>query len=191
MSPDVLLSGIVGALLVFGLGIAREWWRNEQERRSLLRLLLAEIKHNGEVLFTVSERLRDQAPVADLIGHPNFRALKTRTWSDVQGRAAMLLPNDLMTRLDGYYSPLETLLTLASFTNMVGDSFDRTLRAQIQESKPEWSVAVTRNPYQEQLQQLLDAQECVPTKIEEYLARPRWGTLFLWADRWAQRRGQG
>ena len=40
---SVLLSGIVGALLVFLLGLAREWWRDERERRGLLVLLLAEI----------------------------------------------------------------------------------------------------------------------------------------------------
>jgi peptidoglycan/xylan/chitin deacetylase (PgdA/CDA1 family) len=31
--------------------------------------------------------------------------------------------------------------------------------------------------------------ESTPAKIEEYLARPWWGPLFLQADRWAQRRG--
>jgi uncharacterized protein YjiS (DUF1127 family) len=30
---------------VFLLGVVREWWRNKQERRGLLRLLLAEIEH--------------------------------------------------------------------------------------------------------------------------------------------------
>jgi hypothetical protein len=101
------------------------------------------------------------------------------------------LPDDLMEALDGYYSPLETLLTLVSFANMVSDSFDRTLRGQIQELKPDWSVAATRNPYREQLEKLLDAQERTAAKIEGYLARPRWGSLFLWAERWIQRRGQG
>jgi hypothetical protein len=59
----------------------------------------------------------------------------------VQERAAALLPDDLMAALDGYYSPLETLLTLMGFANMVSDSIDRTLREKIQEAKPEWSVA--------------------------------------------------
>jgi len=96
-----------------------------------------------------------------------------------------------MAALDSYYSPLETL-TLAGFPYMVSDSFDRTLRAFYPGSaKPECSVAATRNPYREQLENLLDAQERAPAKIEEYLTRPGWGPLFLRADRWAQRRRQG
>ena len=70
----VLLSGFLGALLVFVLGAAREWWRNERERRGLLRLLLAEIEHNDEVIRTIAERLRREFPVEDLIGHPDFGA---------------------------------------------------------------------------------------------------------------------
>ena len=87
-------------------------------------------------------------------------------------------------------SPLETLLTLVRFPNMISDSFDRTLRGHIQEVKPEWAVAATRQPYREELDKLLAAQESTPAKIEEYLARPRWGSLFLRVDRWARRRGQ-
>jgi hypothetical protein len=34
----------------------------------------------------------------------------------VRGRAAALLPGNLLAELDGYYSPLETLLTLAGFS---------------------------------------------------------------------------
>ncbi len=45
--------------------------------------------------------------------------------------------------------------------------------------RPDWSVAATRNPYREQLDKLLDAQERAPAKVEDYLARPRWGPLFL------------
>jgi hypothetical protein len=189
VSAEVLLAGSVGALAVFVLGIVREWWRNERERRGLLILLLAELEHNTEVTHTVSERVGTDRPIEDVIGNTNFATLKMRTWSAVQGRAAALLPGDLMAALDEYYSPLETLLSLVGFANMVSDSFDRTLRAEFQEMKPDWSVALTRNPYREQLEKLLSAKESTQTKIEEYLARPRWGPLFLKADRWAQRRG--
>jgi hypothetical protein len=190
VSAEVLLAGSVGALAVFVLGIVREWWRIERERRGLLVLLLAEMEHNTEVIQTVSERVGPDRPIEDLTGNTNFATLKVRTWSKVQGRAAALLSGDLMAALDEYYSPLETLLSLVGFANMVSDSFDRTLRGEFQEMKPDWSVALTRNPYREQLERLLGAQESTPAKIEEYLARPRWGPLFLKADRWAQRRGQ-
>jgi len=99
-----------------------------------------------------------------------------------------LLPGDLMAALDEYYSPLETLLSLMGFANMVSDSFDRTLRGKFQEMRADWPVALTRNPYREQLEKLLSAQERTPAKIEEYLARPRWGPLFMKADRWVERR---
>jgi hypothetical protein len=186
----VLLSGLIGALLVFLLGVLREWWRNEQERRGLLILLLTEISHNGEVIRTVQDRINTDQAMEDLIGHPHFSTQKVRTWDNVQDRAAALLPDDLMSVLDEYYAPLETLLTLVRFPNMVSDSFDRTLQGQIQEVRPHLSVAATRQPYREQLQKLLDAQESTPPKIAEYLARPRWGPLFLRADRWARRRGR-
>ena len=68
MSPKVLLFGLVGALLVFVLGALREWWRNERERRGLLRLLLAEIEHNAEVVRTIWESGKPS-----LIGSPNIR----------------------------------------------------------------------------------------------------------------------
>src|SRR3712207_1308457 len=90
MSPEVLLSGLVGALLVFVLGALREWWRNERERRGLLRLLLAEIEHNAEVVRTVWESGKPS-----LIGSPNIRLMTSRTWRDTQARAAQLLPDDL------------------------------------------------------------------------------------------------
>ena len=57
MNAEVSLAGSLGALAVFVLGIVLEWWRNERERRGLLVLLLAEMKHNAEVIQTVSERV--------------------------------------------------------------------------------------------------------------------------------------
>jgi hypothetical protein len=131
VSLEILLSGLIGALLVFLLGLLREWWRNEQERRGLLVLLLAEIRHNGEVIRTVQDRINPGQAMEDLIGHPHFSTQKTRTWDNVQDRAAALQPDDLMAALDEYYAPLEMLLTLVRFPNMASDSFDRTLRGQI------------------------------------------------------------
>jgi len=190
VNAEVLLAGSVGALAVFVLGIVGEWWRNERERRGLLVLLLAEMGHNTEVIQTVSERVGVDGPIEDLVGNANFVTLKVRTWSKVQGRAAALLPGDLMAALDEYYFSAGDFADLVGFAYMVSDSFDRSLRGEFQEMKPDWPVALTRNPYREQLEKLLGAQERTPAKIEEYLARPRWGPLFLKVDRWAQRRGQ-
>jgi len=170
----VLLSGLIGALAVFFLGWLREWWRDEQERRGLLILLMAEIEHNAEVIRTIFDRMNPGQAMEDLIGHPHFQTQKAKTWGNVQERAAALLPDDLMAALQEYYAPLETLLTLVRSPNMTSDSFERTLRGEIQEAKPGWSVAATRQPYREQLQKLFDAQESTPPKIKGYLARPWW-----------------
>ena len=42
-------------------------------------------------------------------------------------------------------------------------------------------VAATRNPYLEQFERLVEAQELAPARIEAYLARPLWGPLVLTA----------
>jgi hypothetical protein len=174
VSLDVLLGGALGALGVFFLGWLKEWWRDEQERRGLLILLMAELEHNAEVIRTIFDRMNSGQAMEDLIGHPHFANQKARTWDNVQERAAALLPRDLMAALDEYYAPLETLLTLVRFPNMVSDSFDRRLREEIQEARPQLSVAATRQPYREQLDKLLKAQDSTPPKIKEYLSRPRW-----------------
>ena len=73
MSAWSLLSGVIGALLVFCLGFVRELWRDERERRGILRLLLAEIEHNIEVVRTV----RESRPA--LLGSPDLPSLRTDT----------------------------------------------------------------------------------------------------------------
>jgi hypothetical protein len=178
VSLDVLLGGALGALGVFFLGWLKEQRRDEQERRGLLILLMAELEHNAEVIRTIFDRMNPGQAMEDLISHPHFANQKARTWDNVQERAAALLPDDLMAALEEYYAPLETLLTLVRFPSMASDSFDRTLRSEIQERKPEWSVAATRHPYQEQLQKLLEAQDNTPPKIKECLDRPRWQLRF-------------
>jgi hypothetical protein len=49
-----------------------------------------------------------------------------------------------MAALQEYYAPQEALLTLVRFPTMASNSFDRSLRGEIQKMKPEWSVAATR-----------------------------------------------
>jgi hypothetical protein len=115
VTTEVLLSGAVGALIVFLLGAFREWWREEREREGLLRLLLAESDHNAEVIRTIGEG------TDDLLGSEDFTKVSTDTWRDVQGRAAALLPDDLFATLNVYYSPLQTLLTLRAFENSVSE----------------------------------------------------------------------
>jgi len=103
---EVLLAGSVGALSVFLLGLFREWWRDERERRGLMRLLSADISHNAQVIGPILEALR--SPVAPSA----LPSTKTDTWRDVRTRAVQLLPGDVFETLDRYYSPLEVLQTV-------------------------------------------------------------------------------
>ena len=89
-----LLSGFVGARTMFGLGVLREWWRNEQEWQGLLRLLLAEIDHNSEVVRTITDR-SGKRPV-DWIGHPDLPSMKVVVWRDLRGG----LPRAAARRVD-------------------------------------------------------------------------------------------
>jgi hypothetical protein len=180
-TPWALLSGFAGALLVFVLGIVREWWRNERERRGLLRLLLAEIEHNAVVVNTIAER-RGQRTL-DWIGHPDLPSMKAETWRDVRDKAAALFPSDLLEAVNGYYSPLETSLTLLRFPDAMSDSADRWLRGEIKQVKPEWDVAATENPYRDYLEQTLAAQDAARDRIKGYLALSVADALLLSAAR--------
>ena len=79
---ETLLPGLAGALLAFMLGVVREWWRNEQERRGLLRILLGEIEHNDEVVRTIARRKGEQA--VDWLVTPDLQSLKVETWRDLR-----------------------------------------------------------------------------------------------------------
>jgi hypothetical protein len=116
----------------------------------VLRLLRAEIEHNAVVVSTIAERRGDR--IVDWIGHPDLPSMKVETWHDVRERAAALLPAEIMAALEGYYSPLETSLTLLQFQDAVNDSADRWFRGEIKRVKPEWNVAATSNPYREYLE---------------------------------------
>ena len=75
MSVDVLLSGLVGALLVFAIGWFRERYRDERARRGLLQLLSSEIEHNSVVAQTIRDSDRS------LLSSPrDLRRMKTETW---------------------------------------------------------------------------------------------------------------
>ena len=58
----------------------------------MLRLLLAEIDHNSEVVRTIADR-RGKRPV-DCIGHPDLPSMKVEVWRDLRD-APTLLPGEL------------------------------------------------------------------------------------------------
>jgi hypothetical protein len=157
----------------FLLGIIREAWRNDREKLGVLRLILAEIRHNAEVVRTIEERGRD------LIASSDFHSsMRMDTWRDVRKTAARLLPDNLRQALNDYYSPLQTLLTLLQFENHVNDRADRGLREAIKAQVPQKEVALTRNPYHEYRDSVLQAQEEAQKRIEEYLELSWWRRWF-------------
>lgn len=171
VSMEILLAGSVGALIVFFLGMAREWWRNRRERRGLLRLLLAEIDHNVEVVEAVGQT----KPA--LISSPDLPSMKMEAWRGTRVRVAQLLPEDLLTDLQAYYSPLETLLTLLTFSNAGSNAGNRWLRAAIAEDLGE--VPRPRDPYVEYMKKTLDAQDQVRTRVANHLSLPWWRTRMF------------
>jgi hypothetical protein len=184
VSPEAiaaLLGGLGGAVAAFLLGGFREWWREEREREGLLRLLLAEIDRNAEMERTIGET------TDDLLGSPNFRHLTAETWRVTQGRVAALLPGELSVALNGYYSSLLTLLTLLTFENLTNERSNRAFRSMYTELTGK-EVPANRNPWDEYLNAMRDAQARVRERIVEYLAL-RWDERLLQrVRRWAESR---
>ena len=182
LTTEVLLGGLGGALAVFILGGFREWWREEREREGLLLLLLAEINHNEEVARTIGE------VTWDLLSSKDFPSMSTETWRNVQVRAAALLPDDLSVTLNGYYAPLQTMLTLLTFENLPNERTAREIRRVASEMlKREFPA--TRNPWNEYLKATLEAQEQAQERINAYLARPWDERLRIRVVRWLERLG--
>jgi hypothetical protein len=182
LTTEVLLAGFGGALAVFILGAFREWWREEREREGLLRLLLAEFDHNDEVARTIGET------TWDLLSSPDFPSITDRTWRNVQVRAAALLPDDLSVTLNGYYTPLQTLLTLLTFSNLSSARTNRVIREAYTEMTGK-EVPANRNPWNEYLDATLQAQDRARERINSYLARPWDERLLMRVARWLERRG--
>jgi hypothetical protein len=103
---------------VFVLGVIREEWRNDRERLGLLlRLLLAEIRHNAGVMRRTREESR-----LEQIGSMKLSHMKIETWRATQTRAVQLVPSELLICLEDYYTPLETLLTRLKYEDSVDDA---------------------------------------------------------------------
>ena len=187
MSAEVLLAGSVGALAVFVLGVVREWWRNERERRGILRLLLVEIGHNAEVCRTIGET------TWDLLSAPELTSMRVGTWSDCRVRAAQLLPEYLTQGLNDYYDSLQNLLTLLTFPNKGEERMGREIKRDFVEKTGKQvtgsgkQITGFRNPWNDYLGMTLDAQERTRGLIETYLDRTWTDNLLASAVLWLER----
>lgn len=121
MRSEVLLSGLVGALLVFCLGLVRESWRNGRERQGLLRLVLAEMRHNQLVLYRT---YGDISAVSESAAHEAMTLTKlfqVAAWEDTRVRLAQLLPSEAFTHLSSHYGNLQHIVdSVQSTDRMLG-----------------------------------------------------------------------
>ena len=175
-----LLSGVVGALLVFFLGWFLEWRRNERARRGLLRLLLSEIQHNAVVVKTI------QATGRTLNSSPEDTQRMTAEAWRASRQSVVSFPLDVLKALDGYYRPLEILLTLLSFPNIQEERMERGIRKMLAEALGRDFVR-SEDPWGDYERLVLVTQDHAEARIREYLASPWWGSLFLKPYEWLQR----
>ncbi len=119
MNSEVWLSGLGGAILVFMVGMPREWWRNRRERGALYRLLAAEIEHNTGVCSDIEEN-------PNWISSPALALLTTETWTSVRDRAAQLFPKEKFHSTLFYYMTLQTLLSAAKIDEQADQHPDRS-----------------------------------------------------------------
>ena len=88
--------------------------------------------------------------------------------------------------MNGYYAPLQTLLTLLTLSNRSNERANRVLREAYTEMTGE-EVPANRNPWNEYLNATLEAQE--RERINVYLARPWDERLLVRLSRWLERLG--
>jgi hypothetical protein len=105
--PSVLLSGTLGALAVFLLGLVREWVSQRRERIALMTLVHLEVLQNERVLDRI-KRGRDYAKRA-----PHVKCLRQDTWEQNRARLTQLEDGLIVDDLATYYTVLSTFVNLA------------------------------------------------------------------------------
>jgi len=169
----ILLSGFLGALLVFLLGWVREIWRNSRERRGIFRLLLSELEHNAEMLQISEETGQGLA-----FGEP---LLNTATWHKNRARAAQLLGPDLLADLGHYYGALEMMQTLFRYPGRDQERLERMTRKMLGELLGK-EFPRSRDPWNDYQKALTESE----AKLREQLRlasegtnlRSRWRRIF-------------
>jgi hypothetical protein len=109
IASDVLFAGFAGALFVFVLQRLWELVRREQERRGIMRLIYAELRHNEQELHYFKSD--PQGAIRD----PRINALSVNVWHSTRARLAQLLPASSVEVLALYYLLLETLQNVARY----------------------------------------------------------------------------
>jgi hypothetical protein len=106
-----LLSGAVGALSIFLLGVIRDMWRQRRERIALMTLVHLEIVHNERILnrIHVQEGQRAYDKRAALV-----KGLRQDAWEQNRTRLTQLEDGRIVDYLATYYTVLSTFVSLSS-----------------------------------------------------------------------------
>jgi hypothetical protein len=169
LNPEILLAGSIGALLVFVLGTLGTVLRRDREQVGILRLLLAEIHHNIAVVQTLGHW---RGAVLNIDARLLPR-LKAEVWRAVRVRGAQLLPEELTTTLNDYYSPLDNVITLQNLKEAPGEldlSNDVMMQALGQLAQPQYAGPPFL--YEDYALYALEAQNTARQQVEDHLASP-------------------
>jgi uncharacterized integral membrane protein len=106
----VLLSGFLGALFVFFLGVFREFIHRRRELRGIARLVHSEITLNHLALETFYEKPQQ-------VLSPLLTNIRTETWEGVHVRLAEMMPADDLGSLVYYYMYMQDLKQMPATTH--------------------------------------------------------------------------
>jgi hypothetical protein len=104
-----LLSGAVGALSIFLLGVVREMWRQRRERIALMTLVHLEVMHNKRILDRIQEGRRDYSK-----RNAQGKGLRQDAWEQNRARLTQLEGGRIVDYLATYYTVLSTFINLSS-----------------------------------------------------------------------------
>ena len=172
-----LFSGVVGALLVFVLGILRQEWRDDREGVGILRLLLAEVEYNVAVVQTLEYWRTADVVSIDMRLLPHMKA---EVWRDVRVRAAQLLPKELTATLNDHYSPLDNVIAIREVQEDP-KKLDLSSHVMMNALGKQADLNYTGPPvlYVDYALLALETQNVARRQIEDHLSLPGWKRYSL------------
>ncbi len=104
-----LLSGFIGALIVFGLQFILGQWRRRRERIALMTVMHLEIMHNERTIDELHENMTSQG-ISDPLATGEIVLLRDDAWKENRARITQLEARRALEYLGMYYTSVETLL---------------------------------------------------------------------------------
>lgn len=106
MSSEVLLSGFIGGVVVFFLGLLRDYRKQRRELAGHLSLISSEMWHNSSVLEAYRENL-------ELLRQEQGASLRKGAWEATQLRVSETAHLEVLIHTSHYYALLENVYRLA------------------------------------------------------------------------------